>query len=691
MSPRKHSSGPTRRRRSLSSWSAIVLLAAVCVPAMAVSQKGKPKAPTRPAVAAQAIKPTIPTADRHAPGKVFLEHADMLNMDQNASGGEYQLLRGNVVFRKGDMYMYCDSAHFYDKTNSLDAFSNVRMEQGDTLFVYGDELNYNGPDEFATLYGRPGVPVRLINRDVKLVTDIFYYDLGQNYGFYDVGGVLTDKQNRLESLRGEYYPDSKNADFYDNVELRSLREGGDTLLMYTDVLNYNTNTHIARISAPTRIINRDGTILSSSGVYNTNNGVGDLYNRSTVISKKGNTLTADTLFYDRTVGKGEGWGNVVLVDSANESSLHGAYGFYDELRDSAFVTGRALAKQYRGGSDTLYLHGDTINAFMTLPDSIRFTNAFHGVRFYRTDMQGICDSMSICDVDSMMRMFYSPVVWNGDKQIFGNIIEVHINDSTADRAHLPDFGLMSQHILEDCFDQLSGNKMTAWFNDSVITRLYVEGNVQTIMFPMESDSAYNKYAFTESSFMDAYFKDGQVDTIKMWPETSGRVVPLYLAKKGSYFLPRFKWMETLRPTSPGSVFEPTRDPEGFLKPIDTGQSVDISKYDPRRRHDDEEEPAPAENTPTPAEGAPSSADGAPLPADGNLQTKLRTLPPKPAGDPAADSPVPADSAPADASPAPADVTPDAEATEAGGTADGEIPAEAVGEIRPVNQETESDE
>lgn len=531
------------------------MVLAVCLPSIAVDRT---------------IKPSIPAADRHQPGKVFLEHADELNLDQNESGGEYQVLRGNVVFRKGDMFMYCDSAYFYDKTNSLDAFSHVRMEQGDTLFVYGDELNYDGPNEFATLYGLPGIPVKMINRDVKLETDIFYYDLELNYGFYDVGGVLTDKQNRLESMRGEYFPDTKDADFYDDVELRSLREGNDTLLMYTDVLHYNTSTYIATITAPTRIINKDGRILTTSGVYNTNTGVGDLYQRSTVFSNRGNTLTGDTLFYDRDAGFGEGFGNVVLTDSARESSLFGDYGFYDQLKDSAFVTGHALAKEYRGGKDTLYLHGDTINAFMVMPDSIKYTNAFRGVRFYRSDMQGLCDSLSSCSADSMVRMYYSPVVWSGDKQIFGNLIEVHMNDSTADKAYLPDFGFMAEHIAEDCFNQLSGNKMTAWFNDSVITRLYVEGNVMAIMFPMENDSTYNKYSQTESSFMDAYFNDGQIDTVKMWPETTGRVVPLYLAKRGSYFLPKFKWLETLRPTSPESVLELTLDPEGLLKPIDTG-------------------------------------------------------------------------------------------------------------------------
>ena len=105
-------------------------------------------------------------------------------MDEKVST-EYQVLIGNVQFRKGDMFMFCDSAHFYEASSSLNAFGNVRMEQGDTLFVYADELDYNGADELATFYGDDINPVRLINKDVELETYTFYYDIASNIGYYD--------------------------------------------------------------------------------------------------------------------------------------------------------------------------------------------------------------------------------------------------------------------------------------------------------------------------------------------------------------------------------------------------------------------------------------------------------------------------------------------------------------------------
>ena len=96
------------------------------------------------------ITPQIPKANRYQKNKVFLENADRLSANE-AISVDYQVLKGNVRFRRGDMYMFCDSAYFYDATSSLDAFGHVRMEQGDTLFVYADVLHYYGDDQLAQL------------------------------------------------------------------------------------------------------------------------------------------------------------------------------------------------------------------------------------------------------------------------------------------------------------------------------------------------------------------------------------------------------------------------------------------------------------------------------------------------------------------------------------------------------------
>lgn len=513
------------------------------------------------------IKPTVAQASRDDASKVFLERADRLSFSRRegvSDEDQYQVLEGDVVMRKEGMWMYCDSAYFYELTNSLEAMGHVRMEQGDTLFVYGHYLDYDGQTEQAVLEGSTGTPVRMIDRQAQLLTPTFYYDMASGVGFYLTGGELTDDKNVLTSREGEYNTHTKLATFTRDVVLTSPGDDGDTLRLYTDSLLYHTDTHMAEIVSMTRIVGRDGTIYSTSGTYDTDNGLADLYERSTVVTNRGTRLTGDTLMFDRSTGIGEAYGNVVITDSVRQSSLSGDYGFYNDPSDSAFVTGRALAKEYSRG-DTLYMHGDTINAYM-LEDSTRVTNAFHRVRFYRSDMSGLCDSMSITEVDSLMHMYRHPVIWSGERQVYGNLIELHINDSVPDWALLPRMGFMTNHIGEDCYDQLTGSWMKVYFNDSTVERMDVEGNVQMILFPMESDSTYNKYVYAETSTMECLFRGNFVTSVRMRPETTGHVTPLYLAKKSAMQLQCFRWYGEIRPLSPESVFE---RPEQMLRLMQT--------------------------------------------------------------------------------------------------------------------------
>lgn len=559
--------------------------------------------------------PTIAGKPHTSGKKVVLEKADRLFKNDL---DPYMVVVGQVHFSKGPMQMYCDSAHYYPETSSFDAFGNVRMEQGDTLFVYADELNFDGPGEIAYLFGPdPEKPVRLINRDVTLTTDIFTYDLVSELGYYNTGGTLTDRNNRLTSVEGEYLPPTKDANFYDDVHLHSLRPN-DTLDIYTDSLFYNTVSHVASFTSPTKIINNDGIINSSDGTYNTDTGEGKLYRHSSVrtisnnVRRGGTVLAGDTLIYDRRTGIGEAFGNMSITDSVKQSKLSGDYGYYNEIIDSAYVTGRALAMEYSEG-DTLYMHGTYITSVLHVDtvrkeiktkvpapaavdlalldslmsdtlatdsieqkfiekveiqetvDSTHIVTAWPRVRFYRTDMQGLCDSMVFIQRDSCLYMHRHPIVWNEGQQIFGNSIIVHVNDSTVDRANLPDFGFIAQEIEPGFYNQLTGKKMNAYFVGGQIDRLEVDGSVQAIFFPEESDSTINKMTQVESSFLNAWFKDGNIRRMKMWPASNGTVTPLYLARRSQLLLPKFEWYAPLRPTSPLDVFVVPKEMEELMQ------------------------------------------------------------------------------------------------------------------------------
>ena len=318
-----------------------------------------------------------------AKSKVYLIHSDLLRKDSR--NPDAQVVVGNVVFRHDSVYMYCDSAYYYDKISSFEAFSNVKMNQGDTLFLYGDRLYYDGNTQIAEVR----MNVRMENRNTTLLTDSLNYDRVYNLGYFFDGGTLMDEQNVLTSEWGEYNPGTKQSVFNYNVKLVNPQ-----FTLTSDTLEYNTASKVANIVGPSDILSDNNHIYSERGTYNTMTGKAYLLDRS-VLTNEGKQLTGDSLFYDRNEGLGEAFRNMVLTDTINKNMMTGEYGFYNEKRGYAFATDKAVAIDYSQG-DSLFLHGDTLlmETFHLDTDSMfREMRAFHKVRFYRTDVQGVADSL----------------------------------------------------------------------------------------------------------------------------------------------------------------------------------------------------------------------------------------------------------------------------------------------------------
>lgn len=540
MSTHKH----TRHLRALLP---IVAAALVAIPALWAAAPSRPQ-PRSMQHKQVVIKPRLQSANRNNPAVVFLERAAELQKSRTDS---FLIVKGDVLFRRVGMTMTCDSAHFWPGSQSFHAYGNVRMQQGDTLFVYADSLHFDEATRLATLFAEPPRFVTMINRGVKLETQFtFYYDLGKDLAWYDQWGVLTDRRNRLEALVGEYSPTTKDAVFSDGVVLTGINRN-DTVVIRSENLYYNTVSRVAELYSPSEIINRRGTIFTDEAVYNTNTDDCQLFDRSTVVTSDGRTLIADTLLYNKHTTEYTAIGDMVLTDTVRKAILTGQYGYYNEGVDSAYVTGRALMREYSQG-DTLYVHGRQIVSRVD-SDSTHIATIYPRVRFYRSDFQGLCDSLRFTQADSMLRLYRHPVVWNQQRQLNGGMMEVHLVDSTFDRVALHDGAFSAEMIEAPHYNQLSGKDMLAHFLDGELTDVRIDGNVELVLYPEEADSTINKMVNAESSFLSARFVKRNADMIKMWPETNGTVTPLYLAKPQQYYLPKFSWLEKLRPLKPEDV------------------------------------------------------------------------------------------------------------------------------------------
>ena len=474
--------------------------------------------------------------------KVYLIHTNTLSFDK-AVKPDAQILNGDVCFRHDSSYMYCDSAYFFEQTNSLEAFSNVRMEQGDTLFVYGDYLFYDGNTQVAYLREN----VRMENGQVTLFTDSLNYERIPNIGYYFEGGLIVDSLNQLSSFYGQYSPETKLAVFNDSVQVEN-----PDFTLYSDTLHYDTESKVATILGPSVIVSDSGTIHTSRGWYDTVNNTSLLLDQSQVESGE-KILIGDSIFYNRDTGMGEVYGNMSLIDTAQHVTLQGEYGYYNEQTGYAFATDSARFLEYSQG-DTLFLHADTLQ-MVTVDSVYREIKAYYGVRFYRIDMQGVCDSMQFNTRDSVLYMYTEPVLWNEQYQLYGDTIAIYMNDSTIEYAHVIQFAFAAQHVDSSYYNQLKGNDLKAYFEGQAVHQIDVAGNAESIFYPLEKDGAKVGMNETKSGFLTIWVKDNKLDKLKIWPSPVGTMTPIPDLKPDQKMLKDFYWFDYLRPKNKDDIYE----------------------------------------------------------------------------------------------------------------------------------------
>ena len=474
--------------------------------------------------------------------KVYLIHSNTLSFDK-AVKPDAQILNGDVCFRHDSSYMYCDSAYFFEQTNSLEAFSNVRMEQGDTLFVYGDYLFYDGNTQVAYLREN----VRMENGQVTLFTDSLNYERIPNIGYYFEGGLIVDSLNQLSSFYGQYSPETKLAVFNDSVQVEN-----PDFTLYSVTLHYDTESKVATILGPSVIVSDSGTIHTSRGWYDTVNNTSLLLDQSQVESGE-KILIGDSIFYNRDTGMGEVYGNMSLIDTAQHVTLQGEYGYYNEQTGYAFATDSARFLEYSQG-DTLFLHADTLQ-MVTVDSVYREIKAYYGVRFYRIDMQGVCDSMQFNTRDSVLYMYTEPVLWNEQYQLYGDTIAIYMNDSTIEYAHVIQFAFAAQHVDSSYYNQLKGNDLKAYFEGQAVHQIDVAGNAESIFYPLEKDGAKVGMNETKSGFLTIWVKDNKLDKLKIWPSPVGSMTPIPDLKPDQKMLKDFYWFDYLRPKNRDDIYE----------------------------------------------------------------------------------------------------------------------------------------
>jgi lipopolysaccharide export system protein LptA len=476
------------------------------------------------------------------PKKIELRNAEVLEYDESL-GHRARRLIGNVIFEHEGALMYCDSAYLYED-NSMDAFSEVFINKGDSIKMWCDMLNYNGNTEYA----KAKYDVRLEDNQMTLTTQKLDYNMKTEQAWYNTGGTIVDNENTLTSTIGYYYSAIEELFFKDEVRLVNKKYD-----LTCDTLRYDTQTEVAFFLGPTEIVSDENTVLCKFGWYDTELDISQFSNEATVLSSD-QSITGDSLYYNKKFGYGLAIGNVVVADTAQDIILTGERAKYYEVGDMVLLTDSAVMIQDMG-ADSLFLHADTLLSLVDTVIDRRVLFAFHHAKFFKPDMRGKCDSLVYSYADSTIRMFRDPIMWSEDNQLTADSMWIQNRFSKIDKLYMKENSMIISEEDSAMFNQIKGRYMTGHFKEQKLHRVYVEANGETIYFAGEDGERPDNVNKAKASNLMIYIKENKVRNITFLNQPDATLYPLDQVNLGDMKLEGFNWRVSERPEKVEDVFK----------------------------------------------------------------------------------------------------------------------------------------
>ncbi len=480
-----------------------------------------------------------------APTKIILEKADSWNYNKEIKQ-DVQRLLGNVIFVHDSAYLYCDSAYLYEDDNKVTAYGNVRVKLSDTLNLYSDSLRYNGNTKVAWANSN----VRLIDNQTILTTDTLIYDRKTQIARYDYWGKIVNDRNILVSEHGYYYTDKKEFFFKNKVLLLH-----PDYTMHSDTLMYNTVTEVAYFLGPSNITSKDkkDSIYCENGWYNTRFDFARFRDQAKIYHEV-SMLTGDSLYYERKNGFGQVFKNALLIDTVQHILLMGNYGELQRKRGFAFMTDSAVAVMV-DKKDSLFLHSDTVWAKFDSLQSIRKVFFYYKVKFFRTDLQGMCDSLVYFSGDSSMTMYQNPVLWSGLNQLTADSVRLTIRNSQADSLKMYNSAFIISKDDSIRYNQIKGRNLLARFRNNELYKIRIIGNAETIYYAREEDRSLIGINKVQSAEMLIFLENNDLRTITYIGKPDAHLYPEKMVPPQELKLKNFKWLQDRRPLNKQEIFK----------------------------------------------------------------------------------------------------------------------------------------
>lgn len=486
---------------------------------------------------------TFAQASKPAPKQIHIEHADNFERNEPLVPGAV-LLSGNVKVDHDGIVLTCNKAYIFEGENYLKAFGNVQLVQGDTLFLNSKYAEYSGnlKQAFAT-----GDAV-MTSPDATLQTDTIHFDRNIQQAYYNTKGTIVNKDNTLVSKSGRYFAAEKKFQFLTEVTITNPK-----YVIKSNHLDYYSNSGHTYLLGPSTITSKANYIYTERGFYDTKKNLAHFLRKS-YIKYDDRRIEGDSLFYNRNTEFASATRNVKITDSINKGIVKGHYAEIFKLKDSMFVTKRAVAINLVE-NDSVYIHGKKL--MVTGKEGERILRAFNNVRFYKTDMSGKCDSIHSNSKTALTKLIGNPIIWNGESQITGDIMHL-IGDNNTKKLDslkvLNNTFIISKDTLGTGYNQVKGLNLFGKFKEGKLHDVDVIKNTEVVYFMRNDDNQLIGINKNVSSKINLILENNLIETITFFNKVDGDIYPEADLPENARKLRGFVWRGDERIRSKDDIF-----------------------------------------------------------------------------------------------------------------------------------------
>jgi lipopolysaccharide export system protein LptA len=346
----------------------------------------------------------------------------------------------------------------------------------------------------------------------------------------------------LKSVSGNYFLKQNKFVARTNVIVTNPQ-----YVLKSNHLDYYTDTGFAYLYGKSTIKGEDTFLYGEKGFSDTKAGKSH-FTKNAYILYDDRRVEADSLYYDKNKAFATATNNIVMTDTINKTILKGDYAEFYQKLDSAFVTKKALAIS-ESEDDKLYVHGDTI--LLTGKPDNRIIRAYHHVKFFKSDLQGKCDSLHSNQKTGLMKLIKEPVLWTENGQITGKIIHLLSNPKTEklDSLKVLENAFLIQKDTINGFNQIKGRNMFAKFEGNQIKVVDFIGNGEVLYFLREDTNEKELFGITKTTCTNIrfIFENKKIKKSRFFIKQETTTYPPSELPETARKLKDFIWREQERP------------------------------------------------------------------------------------------------------------------------------------------------